>query len=41
LHLTVQDELKRTWPRHTRKQHREQGLEGGAPKQRSGKYAPA
>lgn len=38
LHVKVRDELKRTWPRHTRKEHHEQGLKG-VPRQTGGKYA--
>lgn len=38
LHLSVQDDLKRVWPRTTRLEMAEQGSEGTAP-QSSGKYA--
>ncbi|MGE3984367.1 MAG: fumarylacetoacetate hydrolase family protein, partial [Dehalococcoidia bacterium] len=40
LHFTIQDDLKRTWERHTRIYRKEQGLEGLG-KQLTGKYAPA
>jgi 2-keto-4-pentenoate hydratase/2-oxohepta-3-ene-1,7-dioic acid hydratase in catechol pathway len=40
LHLRVWDDLKRTWPRETRRERAMKGLEGTAP-QSSGKYAPA
>ena len=38
LHLNVQDDLKRVWPRQTRLERADQGLEGTAP-QSGGKYA--
>jgi 2-keto-4-pentenoate hydratase/2-oxohepta-3-ene-1,7-dioic acid hydratase in catechol pathway len=39
LHTAVKDELKRTWARTTRLQHREQGGEGPHTKQLTGKHA--
>jgi len=39
LHVDIRDDLKRRWPRETRLQRHERGLEGSAP-QASGKYAP-
>jgi 2-keto-4-pentenoate hydratase/2-oxohepta-3-ene-1,7-dioic acid hydratase in catechol pathway len=39
LHLSVRDELKRTWERQTRLQRREAGLEGPTAPQLTGKYA--
>ena len=39
LHTVVKDELKRSWARTTRLQHKEQGGEGAHTKQRTGKYA--
>jgi 2-keto-4-pentenoate hydratase/2-oxohepta-3-ene-1,7-dioic acid hydratase in catechol pathway len=39
LHIAVKDDLKRTWERTTRLQHREQGGEGAHTKQLTGKYA--
>jgi len=39
LHLNVRDDLRRTWPRETRLERADRGLEGTAP-QSSGKYAP-
>jgi 2-keto-4-pentenoate hydratase/2-oxohepta-3-ene-1,7-dioic acid hydratase in catechol pathway len=39
LHTVVKDELKRTWARTTRLQHKEQGGEGAPTKQLSGKHA--
>jgi 2-keto-4-pentenoate hydratase/2-oxohepta-3-ene-1,7-dioic acid hydratase in catechol pathway len=41
LRIHVRDDLKRTWPRLTRLEHHEKGLEGVAPAQLTGKYAPA
>jgi 2-keto-4-pentenoate hydratase/2-oxohepta-3-ene-1,7-dioic acid hydratase in catechol pathway len=41
LHISVADDLKRTWERTTRLQWRESGGEGPATPQVSGKYAPA
>ena len=38
LHFSIQDDLKRTWPRTTRLEMAEQGREGTVP-QDSGKYA--
>lgn len=38
LHVSVRDDLKRTWPRETRRDRAQKGLEGTAP-QSSGKYA--
>src|SRR5712691_242957 len=40
LHVSVKDDLKRTWPRDTRLEREQKGLTGTAP-QSSGKYAPA
>ena len=40
LHITVRDDLKRTWPRVTRLQHAESGGEGVFTQQTGGKYAP-
>ena len=39
LHITVKDDLKRTWARVTRLQHKEAGGEGVHTKQTGGKYA--
>src|SRR5262245_49006589 len=41
LRVTVRDELKRTWPRDTRLERQEKGLEGATAPQTSGKYAAA
>jgi 2-keto-4-pentenoate hydratase/2-oxohepta-3-ene-1,7-dioic acid hydratase in catechol pathway len=41
LHITVRDDLKRSWARVTRLQHKESGGEGVHTKQTGGKYAPA
>jgi 2-keto-4-pentenoate hydratase/2-oxohepta-3-ene-1,7-dioic acid hydratase in catechol pathway len=41
LHITVRDDLKRTWARITRLQHKQSGGEGVHTKQTGGKYAPA
>jgi 2-keto-4-pentenoate hydratase/2-oxohepta-3-ene-1,7-dioic acid hydratase in catechol pathway len=41
LHITVRDDLKRTWARITRLQHKQSGAEGVHTKQTAGKYAPA
>ena len=38
LHVTVKDDLKRTWARITRLQHKESGAEGVHTKQTGGKY---
>ena len=40
LHVSVKDDLKRTWPRDTRLEREQKGLTGTAP-QASGKYASA
>lgn len=40
LHLRVRDDLKRGWPRDTRRDRTKQGQEGPVP-QSSGKYAPS
>ena len=40
LHVSVKDDLKRTWPRETRLEREQKGLTGTAP-QSSGKYASA
>ena len=39
LHINVKDDLKRSWPRDTRLEWAERGMEG-TPPQTSGKYAP-
>jgi 2-keto-4-pentenoate hydratase/2-oxohepta-3-ene-1,7-dioic acid hydratase in catechol pathway len=39
LHIKVRDDLKRTWARITRLQHKESGAEGVHTKQTGGKYA--
>ncbi|MEC8175311.1 MAG: fumarylacetoacetate hydrolase family protein [Pseudomonadota bacterium] len=39
LHFNVQDDLKRTWARDTRLQHKEKRLEGAHTPQLTGKYA--
>src|SRR5579884_1302791 len=39
LHITVRDDLKRTWARITRLQHKQSGAEGVHTKQTGGKYA--
>jgi 2-keto-4-pentenoate hydratase/2-oxohepta-3-ene-1,7-dioic acid hydratase in catechol pathway len=39
LHITVRDDMKRTWERITRLKHKESGAEGVHTKQTSGKYA--
>ena len=41
LHVTVRDDLNRTWSRITRLQHKQSGAEGVHTRQTSGKYAPA
>jgi len=41
LHITVRDDLDRTWSRITRLQHKQSGAEGVHTRQTSGKYAPA
>jgi 2-keto-4-pentenoate hydratase/2-oxohepta-3-ene-1,7-dioic acid hydratase in catechol pathway len=40
LHISVRDDLKRTWARETRHEREERGLSGPGP-QLTGKYAPA
>jgi 2-keto-4-pentenoate hydratase/2-oxohepta-3-ene-1,7-dioic acid hydratase in catechol pathway len=40
LHIRVEDDLKRTWPRETRIQRKERGEEQATPTQATGKYAP-
>ena len=40
LHITVRDDLKRTWSRITRLQHKQSGAEGVHTKQTSGRYGP-
>ena len=40
LRFTVRDDLKRTWARTTRLEHREKGGEGRHTPQLTGKYAP-
>ena len=39
LHITIRDDLKRSWARITRLQHKESGAEGPHTKQTGGKYA--
>jgi hypothetical protein len=39
LHITVRDDLKRSWARITRLQHKQSGAEGVHTKQTGGKYA--
>jgi len=39
LHITIRDDLKRTWARITRLKHKESGAEGVHTKQTGGKYA--
>src|SRR5262244_1549247 len=41
LRIKVRDDLKRTWSRDTRLDHKQKGLEGPHTAQLSGKYAPA
>ncbi len=41
LHIAVRDDLKRTWARITRLQHKQSGAEGVHTKQTGGKYAPS
>jgi len=41
LRFHIRDELKRTWSRDTRLEHKEKGLEGPHTPQLTGKYAPA
>ena len=41
LHFNVKDELKRTWARTTRSQHKDKGGEGPHTPQLTGKYAKA
>ena len=41
LTINVKDDLKRTWSRNTRLQHKEKGGEGAHTPQLTGKYAPA
>jgi 2-keto-4-pentenoate hydratase/2-oxohepta-3-ene-1,7-dioic acid hydratase in catechol pathway len=41
LHVSVKDELKRTWSRETRLEHQSKGGEGVFTPQLTGKYAPA
>jgi 2-keto-4-pentenoate hydratase/2-oxohepta-3-ene-1,7-dioic acid hydratase in catechol pathway len=41
LHITVKDDLKRTWARITRLKHKESGAQGVHTPQTGGKYAPA
>src|SRR5262249_44496476 len=40
LHIAVRDDLKRTWARITRLQHKQSGAEGAHTKQTGGKSAP-
>jgi len=41
LRFNVRDDLKRTWARDTRLEHKQKGLEGAFTPQRTGKYAKA
>ena len=41
LRIHIRDELKRTWSRDTRLEHKQKGLEGAFTPQLTGKYAPA
>ena len=41
LRFKIRDDLKRTWSRDTRLEHKEKGLEGPHTPQLTGKYAPA
>ena len=41
LHIAVRDDLKRTWARITRLQHKQSGAEGAHTKQTGGKYTPS
>src|SRR5215510_14661307 len=41
LHIAVRDDLKRTWARITRLQHKQSGAKGAHTKQTGGKYAPS
>jgi len=41
LHFSVKDELKRTWARTTRSQHKDKGGEGPHTPQLTGKHAKA
>ena len=41
LRITVRDDLKRSWARDTRLEHKQKGLEGPFTPQLTGKYAPA
>jgi 2-keto-4-pentenoate hydratase/2-oxohepta-3-ene-1,7-dioic acid hydratase in catechol pathway len=41
LRINVRDDLKRTWPRDTRLEHKTKGAKGDYAPQSSGKYAPA
>jgi 2-keto-4-pentenoate hydratase/2-oxohepta-3-ene-1,7-dioic acid hydratase in catechol pathway len=41
LHIAIRDDLKRTWSRDTRLQHKEKGGQGPHTPQLTGKYAPA
>jgi hypothetical protein len=41
LRVHVRDELKRTWSRDTRLEHKQKGLEGPFTPQLTGKYAPS
>jgi len=40
LSFNVRDDLKRTWPRHSRLEHAENGWDGSFAQQSGGKYAP-
>src|SRR5262249_60455413 len=41
LHIAVRDDLKRTWARITRLQHKQSGAEGAHTKQTGAKYTPS
>jgi hypothetical protein len=41
LHITLRDDLKRTWSRITRLQHKQSGAEGVHTRETGGKYALA
>ena len=41
LRVKISDDLKRTWSRDTRLEHRNKGVEGAFTPQLTGKYAPA
>jgi hypothetical protein len=41
LRIHIRDDLKRTWSRDTRLEHKQKGLDGAHTPQLTGKYAPA